>query len=131
MKYPLELLQETRMLGCKATNTPIKSVKRSDEKSAPAGKDAYQSLVGKLIFMTHNMPYIGFAVSMTSRYMSNLTKTHIKTVNRILQYLKDTPTRGLYFHKNSNRGIEVYTYSDWAGYETDRKSSIVHLYGIT
>lgn len=55
--------------------------------------------------------------------MSNPTETHMKTVNRILQYLKGSPGRGLYFQKNSNRGIEVYTDSDWAGCLSDRKST--------
>ncbi|XP_057452108.1 uncharacterized mitochondrial protein AtMg00810-like [Lotus japonicus] len=111
-KYTLDLLKETGMLGCKAANTPIEPVKRSEEESIPADKDRYQSLVGKLLYLTHTRPDIGFAVSLASRYMSNPTETHMKTVNRILQYLKGSPGRGLYFQKNSNRGIEVYTDSD-------------------
>lgn len=122
-KYTLDLLKETGMLGCKAANTPIEPVKRSEEESIPADKDRYQSLVGKLIYLTHTRPDIGFAVSLASRYMSNPTETHMKTVNRILQYLKGSPGRGLYFQKNSNRGIEVYTDSDWAGCLSDRKST--------
>src|ERR1044072_2658948 len=109
--------------GCKAANTPVEPVKRSEEESIPADKDRYQSLVGKLIYLTHTRPDIGFAVSLASRYMSNPTETHMKTVIRILQYLKGTPGRGLYFRKNSNRGIEVYTDSDWAGCLSDRKST--------
>lgn len=42
-------------------------------------------------------------------------------MRRILQYLKGTPGRGLYFKKNSDKGIEVYTDSDWAGFASDRK----------
>jgi IS30 family transposase len=122
-KYTLDLLQETGMLGCKAANTPIEQVKRSEDENLPANKDRYQSLVGKLIYLTHTRPDIGFAVSMASRYMSNPTETDMRNVNRILQYLKGTPGRGLYFQKNSNRDIEVYTDSDWAGCLSDRKST--------
>nr|KYP71379.1 hypothetical protein KK1_010638 [Cajanus cajan] len=53
----------------------------------------------------------------------------MKKVNRIFQYLKGTPGRGLYFKKNSNRGIEVYIDSDWAGCPSDRKSNIyIYIY---
>ena len=124
-KYTLDLLQETGMLGCKVAHTPIEPAKRSnlEDGSSPANKDRYQSLVGKLIYLTHTRPDIGFAVSMASRHMTNPTNIHMNAVNRILQYLKGTPGRGLYFKKNSNRGIEVYTDSDWAGCVVDRKST--------
>lgn len=90
-KYTLDLLQEIGMLGCKAANTPIEPVKRSEEENIPADKDRYQSLVGKLIYLTYTRPDIGYAVSMASRYMSNPTETDMKNVNIILQYLKGTP----------------------------------------
>jgi len=54
------------MLGWKAANTPIEPVKRSEEESVAADKDRYQSLVGKLIYLTHTRPDIGFTVSMAS-----------------------------------------------------------------
>lgn len=122
-KYTLDLLQETGMLGCKAANTPIEQIKGREDESPPADKDRYQSLVGKLIYLSHTRPDIGFAVSLASRYMSNPTESNMKMANRILQYLKGTPGRGLHFKRNSNRDIEVYTDSDWAGCSTDRKST--------
>ena len=97
--------------------------KRSEEENVAADKDRYQSLVGKLIYLTHTRPDIGFAVSMVSHSMSNPTETDMRNVNRILQYLKGTLSRGLYLQKNSNRGIGVYTNSDWAGCLSNRKST--------
>nr|KYP32791.1 hypothetical protein KK1_046433 [Cajanus cajan] len=111
------------MLGCKAANTPIEPKKRSEEESPPIDKDTYQSLVGMLIYLTHTRPDIDFIVSLASRYTSNPTEAHMKMANRILQYLKGTPGRGFYFQKNSNRGIEVYTDSDWARCPSDKKST--------
>lgn len=121
-KYTLDLLQEIGMLGCKASNTPIEAVKcgSSEDESPPTDKDRYQSLVGKLIYLAHTRPDIGFAISMASRHMSNPNDTHMKAMRRILQYLKDTPPgRGLYFKKSSNKGIEVYTDLDWVGCTSD------------
>lgn len=104
-KYTLDLLQETGMLGCKATNTPTKQIKGREDESHSTDKYRYQSLVGKLICLSHTRPNIGFTVSLDSRYMSTPTESNIKMANRILQYLKGTPNRGLHFKKNSNRGI--------------------------
>ncbi|RVW93973.1 Retrovirus-related Pol polyprotein from transposon TNT 1-94 [Vitis vinifera] len=124
-KYVLDLLQETGMLGCKPVDTPMDPIGKidKDNDSHPTDKDRYQRLVGKLIYLTHTRPNIGFAVSMVSRYMNNPTERHMKAVYRILQYLKKSPGRGLYFKKTSSREVEVFTDVDWAGSLTDRRST--------
>ena len=60
---------------------------------------------------------------MASRYMNNPNELHMKVVNRILQYLKGTQGKGLYFAKNLNRNLEMYTDADWAGSIIGRKST--------
>ncbi|RVW77933.1 Retrovirus-related Pol polyprotein from transposon RE1 [Vitis vinifera] len=124
-KYVLDLLQETGMLGCKPVDTPMDPIGKidRDNDSYPTDKDRYQRLVGKLIFLTHTRPDIGFAVIMVSRYMNNPTERHMKAVYRILQYLKKSLGRGLYFKKTSSREVEVFTDADWAGSLTDRRST--------
>ncbi|RVW35272.1 Retrovirus-related Pol polyprotein from transposon TNT 1-94 [Vitis vinifera] len=99
-KYVLDLLQETGMLGCKPVDTPMDPIGKTDKDndSHPTDKDKYQRLVGKLIYLTHTRPDIGFAVSMS-------------------------PGRGLYFKKTSSREVEVFTDADWAGSLTDRRST--------
>ncbi|RVX15345.1 Retrovirus-related Pol polyprotein from transposon TNT 1-94 [Vitis vinifera] len=103
-KYVLDLLQETGMLGCKPVDTPMDPIGKidKDNDSHPTDKDRYQRLVGKLIYLTHTRPDIGFAVSM---------------------YLKKSPGRGLYFKKTSSREVEVFTDADWAGSLIDRRST--------
>ena len=98
-KYVLDLLQETRMLGFKPMDTPMDPICKIDDDSHPTDKYMYQRLVGKLIYLTHTRPDIGFAVSMVSRYMNNSTKRHMKAVLIILQYLKNSPGSGLHFKK--------------------------------
>ncbi|RVX10421.1 Retrovirus-related Pol polyprotein from transposon TNT 1-94 [Vitis vinifera] len=124
-KHVLDLLQETGMLGCKPVDMPMDPIGKidKDNDSHPTDKDRYQRLVGKLTYLTHTRPDIGFAVSMVSRYMNNPTERHMKAVYRILQYLKKSPGRGLYFKKTSSREVEVFTDADWAGSLTDRRST--------
>ena len=54
-KYILDLLQETRMLGCKPSETPIKQNHKLGEATKDAMVDTwrYQRLVGKLIYLFH------------------------------------------------------------------------------
>ena len=44
-------------------------------------------------------------------------------VNKILRYLKTTPSKELMFRKTNKKAIEAYTDSDWARSVVDRKST--------
>lgn len=124
-KYVLDLLKETGMLGCKPADTPMDpNVKLGSLKeSIPVDRGRYQRLVGKLIYLSHTRPDISFAVSYVSQFMHAPTEEHMATVMRVLRYLKGSPGRGLFFKKNTRRGIEAYTDADWAGSITDRRST--------
>ena len=82
-KYTLDLLKESGMLGYKLVDTPMDPVRKGggEEKSPLTNKDWYQSLVGKLIDLTHTRSEIAFAVSMASCFMNNPTEYHMKAVN--------------------------------------------------
>ena len=98
------------MLGCKPVDTPLDLASKIEmEKEVPmADKGRYQRLVGKLIYLSHTRPDIGFAVSMVSRFMNSPTEKHMEAVFRILQYLKKNLGRGLYFRKTTERTIEIF-----------------------
>jgi len=40
---------------------------------------------------------------------------HLHVMNRILQYLKTSPGRGLLFNKNNKLKMQVYINADYAG----------------
>ena len=50
-------------------------------------------MVGKLIYLSHTRPDIGFLVSVASQLMNNPTKEHMKRLLHILRYLKKTPEK--------------------------------------
>ena len=124
-KYILDLLRETKMLECKPAETPMDYTVKLGmiENGAPVDKGRYQRLVGKLIYLSHTRPDIGFPVSTVSQFMNNPTEEHMDAVFRILRYLKMTPGKGLYFKRGSNRSTEIFTDADWAGTITDRRST--------
>ncbi|RVW12946.1 Retrovirus-related Pol polyprotein from transposon RE2 [Vitis vinifera] len=95
-KYVLDLLNETGMLGCKPAETPMDTTVKLEESdgSAPVDKGRYQRLVGKLIYLSHTRPDIGFSVSV-----------------------------GLFFQRTTKKEIEIFSDADWAGSVTDRRST--------
>ncbi|RVW60823.1 Retrovirus-related Pol polyprotein from transposon TNT 1-94 [Vitis vinifera] len=124
-KYVLDLLNETGMLGCKPAETPMDTTVKLEESdgSAPVDKGRYQRLVGKLIYLSHTRPDIGFSVSVVSQFMNNPTEKHMTAVIRILRYLKMTLGKGLFFQRTTKKEIEIFSDVDWAGSVTDRRST--------
>ncbi|RVW34168.1 Retrovirus-related Pol polyprotein from transposon TNT 1-94 [Vitis vinifera] len=76
-KYILDLLKETGMLGCKPINTPMDSQKKLgiEKESTSVDRGRYQRLVGRLIYLSHTRPDIGFAVSAGKVYSSERQRT--------------------------------------------------------
>jgi len=78
------------MLECKAVDTPIDPNHKLGEVLGDDAIDkvSYQRLVGKLIYLAHIRPDIAYVVGVVSQFMHNPRKTHLKSVYRILHYLK-------------------------------------------
>ena len=93
------------------------------ETSIPVDQERFQRLVGKLIYLSHTRPDIGFAVSCISQFMHALMEEHMAAAKWVLRHLKGTPGRGLFFKKTTNRGIEAFTNADWVGSIVDRRST--------
>ena len=121
----LDLLTEIGMLACKPVDTPMEMNHKlgETENQTLAGKGCYQRLVGKLIYLSHTRPNIAYAVSVVSQFMHSPGEEHMEAVYRILRYLKSAPGRGLLFSKRETREIEGFTDLDWAGNQTDRRST--------
>ena len=104
-KYVLDLLRDTRMMGCKPVDTPMDVNVKQDmkENDEPIDKGQFQRLMGKLIYLAHTCLDISFFVSCVSQFMHSPSKSHLDVVYWILRYLKGTPRRGLLFQKNEER----------------------------
>nr|CAE03643.1 OSJNBa0060N03.8 [Oryza sativa Japonica Group] len=123
-KYVLDLLTDTGMLGCRASTTPIdRNHQLCAQSGDPVDKEAYQRLVGRLIYLCHTRPDISYAVSVVSRYMHDPRTGHLDVVHKILRYLKGTPGKGLWFMKNGHLNVEGYCDADWASSMDDRRST--------
>lgn len=55
--------------------------------------------------------------------MHSLSEAHMRTIDRILRYLKSAPSRGIMFPKNGHLKVDGYTNADWVGHIIDRRST--------
>ena len=55
--------------------------------------------------------------------MHNPKETRLRAVNRILQYLKGSPGKGILFKQGEGLSLEAYTDADYAGSVNDRRST--------
>ena len=84
----------------------------------------YASAIGSLMYaMLCTQPDIALAVSVTSRYQSNLNEEHWIAVKNILKYLRRTKDLFLIFGGDSELRVEGYTDSDFMSDADDRIST--------
>jgi hypothetical protein len=85
IKYILDTLSETGMLGCRPALTPIEQNHRlTSESGQPVDRAQYQRLVGQLIYLSHTRSDIAFAVSVVSQFMHDPRTHHMDAVLRII-----------------------------------------------
>ena len=88
-------------------------------------------MIGSLLYLTASRPDIMFSVCLCARFQANPKESHLSAVNRILRYLKHTPSIGLWYPKGASLDLLGYSDSDFAGSRVDRKSTSggCHLLG--
>ncbi|GKD76906.1 hypothetical protein Tco_1339527 [Tanacetum coccineum] len=80
-------------------------------------------MIGSLMYLTVSRPDIMFAVCACSRFQVTSKTSHLSDVKRIFRYLKGKPKLGLWYLRVSSIDLEVYSDSDYAGANLDRKST--------
>ena len=81
----------------------------------------YRRVIGKLLYLTITRPDISFAVNRLSQFLSKPRVPHYKATMRILQYLKSSPGRGLFYPANSELHLKAFVDSDWAACSDTRR----------
>ncbi|KAK8978841.1 hypothetical protein V6N11_034749 [Hibiscus sabdariffa] len=57
------------------------------------------------------------------KFQANPKESHLKAVKRIFRYLKDTPSLGLWYPRDSTFDLHAYSNADYGGCKIDRKST--------
>ena len=124
-KYASELLSRAGLTDSKTVDTPVEL---NAHLTPTGGKplfnpSLYRRLVGSLVYLTVTRPDISYAVHQVSQYLSAPRSTHYAVVLRILRYLKGTLFHGLFYSAQSPLVLRAFSYADWAGDPTDRRST--------
>jgi hypothetical protein len=83
------------MLGCRVVNTPIEQNYKLCVDVSDQDKEQYQKLMDQLIYLCHTRPNIAYTLSVMNMYMHDLREQHIKTIHKILRFIKESSENGL------------------------------------
>lgn len=105
-----EYLKKFKMLYCNPVSTSIKCGIKLLKFDEGKKKDPtmFKSLIGSLRYLTCIRPDILFAIRVVSHFIETPTSTHMKTIKRILRYLRDIIDLGLFYSPSKDLKLVGY-----------------------
>eukprot|EP00257_Ricinus_communis_P017173 XP_015575552.1 uncharacterized protein LOC107261368 [Ricinus communis] len=124
-KYATDLISLTELTDDKIANTPIETNAHFSASDGSTLLDCtlYRQLVASLIYLTVTRPDISYAVHIVNQFIAAPHTTYYAVVLCILCYIKGTLFHGLHYSSLSSLQLQGYSYADWAGDPTDRRST--------
>jgi hypothetical protein len=110
-KYLREMLKRFQMEDSKPMSTPmvIGCKLSKDDDSPDVDQSSYRSMICNLLYITASHPDIMHVVGMVGRYQAAPKQSHLLVVKRIFRYLKGTMDYGLWYPRNHNFQLSVYS----------------------
>jgi hypothetical protein len=94
-----------------------------DDDSLDVDQSSYRYMIGNLLYITTSHPDIMHAVGMVGRYQAALKQSHLLAIKRIFRYLKGTMNYGLWYPRNHNFQLSIYSDVDWDNCVDERKNT--------
>jgi hypothetical protein len=94
-----------------------------DDDSPNVDQSSYRYMIGSLLYIKKSHPDIMHVVGMVGRYESAPKHSHLLAVKIVFKYLKETMNYGLWYPRNHNFQLSVYSDADWDNYMDERKST--------
>ncbi|XP_042978944.1 uncharacterized mitochondrial protein AtMg00810-like [Carya illinoinensis] len=115
-KYALDILHDSDLIGCKPSTTPMDS-------NLKLSKDEGTLLDRQLLYLTITRPDLTFSTHLLSQYMAAPRLPHLQVAYKVLKYVKNSPTQGLFFAASSSRHLTTYCDLNWASCPNTRRST--------
>ncbi|XP_019052161.1 PREDICTED: uncharacterized protein LOC104591226 isoform X1 [Nelumbo nucifera] len=124
-KYASDLVKLDGITNEKHVDTPLELNVKLSKSEGLILLDAtlYRQLVGSLIYLTMTRLDISHAVQVVSQFAFGSRQSHMTAVRRIICYVRDTTSQGLFFSSSSSIQLRVYADADWAGCPDTRRST--------
>ncbi|GKE00598.1 ribonuclease H-like domain-containing protein [Tanacetum coccineum] len=123
-KYAIEILEKAHMVSCKPSRTPVDSESKLGVDGDPVSdRTLYRSLVGSLKYLTFTRSDIFYAVQHVCLHMHDPQEPHLYALKRILRYVQGTLNYGLQLFSSSTTDFVAYSFADWVGCPTTRRST--------
>lgn len=112
------------MLASHSVATPMDYTARLSTSSGTLlpNSSSYRRLLGRLIYLTTTRPDISYVVHHLSQFMSAPMTVHSQATFRILRFLKQAPSLGVFFASTSSLQLKAFNDSNWAGCLDTRRS---------
>ena len=125
-KYILDLLEETKHIQCRISDTPIEVNHRLtlDNKDPKIEITSYQKLIKKLLCLSHTRPDICFTINVLSQFMHSPRNSHFHVANRVLRYVKGRTGLGITYKKIGKIDLVLYTDSYFSGSRVNYRSTM-------
>jgi len=128
-KYLKEMLMIFQMEDLSPVSTPmiVGCKLRKENISSDVDQRTYPSMIGILLYITTSRLDIMQVVGMVGRFQSAPKQSHLVAVKRIFKYLKGTMTYGLWYPRNQNFQLTMYSDADWTKCLDERKFKHIFL----
>lgn len=124
-KYVEDLLSLAHLTDSKIYDTlmGLTSKLHRDKGNPLSDPTLYKKLVWSLIYLTMTSLDISYAVHIVSQFVGNPYNPHLTVVHRILQYIRETLDKGLFYSSTSHFVLHAYSDADWVGCPNTKRST--------
>ncbi|GJT61448.1 retrovirus-related pol polyprotein from transposon TNT 1-94 [Tanacetum coccineum] len=124
-KYASEIIKKYGLLTSDSVDTPMMEKNKLDEdlQGTPVDVTLYRGMIGFLMYLTSSRPDLIYVVCLCARYQAKPIEKHLNAVKRIFRYLKGTINMGLWYSKDTDMSLTVYSDTDHAGCQDTRRST--------
>lgn len=130
--YINKVINKFKMNECNPISTPMEPGLKLEEVKDEQLADQYRNIIGSLMYlMLGTRPDICFAIGYLSRFQDKATTTHLKSLKRVLRYLKGTADFALTYRKTDAPLITGYVDADWANCSETRRSTSGYIFQVS